>query len=88
MGNWKKSLKFHYVETLVFGEAVDRAIYPERIILGKFNNKIKIPKVLSRYIKKFYLIFTIIFNIQLNFPLPKKKSKIFSQSDMTIYTKI
>ena len=52
--NWKKSLKFHYVETLVFGEAVDRATYPERIILGKYNNNIKIPKVLSRYIKNFY----------------------------------
>ena len=52
--NWKKSLKFHYVETLVFGEAVDRALYPERIILGKHDNKTKLPKVLSHYIKKFF----------------------------------
>jgi UDPglucose 6-dehydrogenase len=52
--NWKRSLKFHYVETLVFGEAVDRALYPERIILGKQDNKTKLPSALSHYIKKFF----------------------------------
>jgi UDPglucose 6-dehydrogenase len=50
---WNKNLKFHYVETLVFGEAVNRALYPERIILGKANNKVNLPKTLSNYLKKF-----------------------------------
>lgn len=51
--NWKTSLKFHYVETLVFGQAINRAVYPERIILGKHDVNIKIPKFLSIYLKKF-----------------------------------
>ena len=51
--NWKTSLKFHYVETLVFGQAINRAVYPERIILGKHDTNIKIPKLLSIYLKKF-----------------------------------
>ena len=51
--NWHKSLKFHYVETLVFGQAINRAVYPERIILGKYDADIKIPKFLSTYLKKF-----------------------------------
>ena len=51
--NWKTSLKFHYVETLVFGQAINRAVYPERIILGKHDTNIKIPKFLSIYLKKF-----------------------------------
>jgi UDPglucose 6-dehydrogenase len=51
--NWKTSLKFHYVETLVFGQAINKAVYPERIILGKHDINIKIPKFLSIYLKKF-----------------------------------
>ena len=51
--NWNTNLKFHYVETLVFGKAIDRAIYPERIILGKHDTNIKIPKIFSDYLKKF-----------------------------------
>jgi UDPglucose 6-dehydrogenase len=51
--DWNKNLKFHYVETLVFGEAVNRALYPERIIIGKYNYDIKIPKALILYLKKF-----------------------------------
>jgi UDPglucose 6-dehydrogenase len=51
--NWNKNLKFHYVETLVFGEAVNRALYPERIILGKESIETKLPKTLGDYFKKF-----------------------------------
>jgi UDPglucose 6-dehydrogenase len=50
---WKKNFKFHYVETLIFGQAISRANYPERIILGKYDISIKIPKVLDDYLKKF-----------------------------------
>jgi UDPglucose 6-dehydrogenase len=51
--NWKKNFKFHYVETLIFGQAISRANYPERIILGKYDISTKIPKVLDDYLKKF-----------------------------------
>ena len=32
---WKKNKIYHFVETLVFGNAIKRAINPERIIVGK-----------------------------------------------------
>jgi UDPglucose 6-dehydrogenase len=50
---WNKNLKFHYVETLIFGRAISRATYPDRIILGKYDMGTKIPKVLNNYLKKF-----------------------------------
>lgn len=43
---WNKKKIFYQVETLIFGNAVDRAIDPERIIVG-CNNK--------KYFKKSYL---------------------------------
>ena len=45
---------FYQVETLIFGEAMSRALYPERIIIGKNNNS----DLLSNEIKKMYKIFT------------------------------
>jgi UDPglucose 6-dehydrogenase len=51
--NWQANLKFHYVETLIFGQAISRAVHPERIILGKNDKNIKIPKSLNIYLKKF-----------------------------------
>lgn len=36
--NWDKSKLFYQVETLIFGEAINRAEYPERIIIG-YNQK-------------------------------------------------
>ena len=34
---WYDSYKYHFIETLIFGNAIERAVYPERIILGKPN---------------------------------------------------
>ena len=46
---WNKSLLFHFVETLVFGDAINRAIKPERIILGKKHINHKVPNRLLNF---------------------------------------
>ncbi len=46
---WNKNLKFHYVETLIFGRAINRALFPERIIIGKDQENFKVPKVLINF---------------------------------------
>ena len=58
--NWNKKKLYYQVETLIFGKAVKRALYPERIIIGKnknnldksykfYLNRFKCPKVLMNY---------------------------------------
>ena len=47
------NLLYHYVETLIFGKAVDRAHKPERIIIGKFNKSQKINKIFGYYLSEF-----------------------------------
>jgi UDPglucose 6-dehydrogenase len=46
---WNKSLLFHFVETLVFGNAINRAIKPERIIVGKKHINHKVPNRLLNF---------------------------------------
>ena len=57
---WNKKKLYYQVETLIFGEAVKRALSPERIIIGKNNDrlnknykiyleKFKCPKILMNY---------------------------------------
>ena len=48
-----KTRLFYQVETLVFGRAVERALYPERIIIGCYNKNIPIKKKYLFYLKKF-----------------------------------
>ena len=50
---WNKSKLYYQVETLVFGSAIERALYPERIIVGKNDKKLKIPNNLSKYYNLF-----------------------------------
>lgn len=50
---WPEKYKYHYVETLVFGEAMNRAMNPERIIVGKDNSSQRIHKNLNYFLKKF-----------------------------------
>jgi UDPglucose 6-dehydrogenase len=50
---WNNLLKFHYVETLIFGQAIERAMNPERIIIGKCNHDLKIHKNLLTFLNKF-----------------------------------
>ena len=50
---YPSTLLYHYVETLIFGKAVDRANEPERIIIGKSNKSQKINKIFGDYLSKF-----------------------------------
>lgn len=51
---WNKEKLFYQVETLIFGNAVERALKPEQIILGKSKScKKKTINLLERFIKKF-----------------------------------
>jgi len=44
---WKNDKIYHFVETLVFGNAIKRATNPERIIIGKHRHDTKLDKVLK-----------------------------------------
>ena len=52
---YKKNFKniYYHVETLVFGEAFDRAMYPERIIIGKSNKNENIDPIFKKILIKF-----------------------------------
>lgn len=44
---------YYQVETLIFGDAISRALNPERIILGKENSSISLDKNLKQIYRKF-----------------------------------
>ena len=44
---------YHQVETLIFGKAFNRALYPERIIVGCKNKFNEISPIYLRYLKSF-----------------------------------
>ncbi len=47
-------LLLHYqVETLIFGRAMERALFPERIIVGCENPELPLPQVLSSFLTSF-----------------------------------
>lgn len=48
---WKKNKIYHFVETLVFGNAIKRAINPERIIVGKNSPNAIIDKEFKKILK-------------------------------------
>ncbi len=50
--NWPKDYLYYQVETLIFGNAFNRAMHPERIIVGASNNQI-ISKAYENFLKKF-----------------------------------
>lgn len=50
---YPSNLLYHYVETLIFGKAVDRAHKPERIIIGKSNKSQKINKTFVDYLSEY-----------------------------------
>jgi len=50
--NWPKNKLYYMVETLIMGNALKRALNPERIIIGS-NDKKKISKRLKKYLLKF-----------------------------------
>jgi len=50
---WNKKKLFYQVETLVFGNALKRALKPERIIIGSNDSSEKIDSKLKRFLNKF-----------------------------------
>jgi len=52
--NFPKSRLYYQVETLIFGKAINRALLPERIIIGCENKLTKINPVYMKYLKKFH----------------------------------
>jgi len=44
---------FYQVETLIFGQAVERALAPERVIVGCRDPKAALPEPYSTYLKAF-----------------------------------
>lgn len=48
---WKKV--FYQVETLIFGQAIDRALNPERFIVGCLDPEKELPKVLRNFLESF-----------------------------------
>ena len=51
--SWPKEQLFYQVETLIFGRAMERAQYPERIILGCADPGKPLKKALSDYLEAF-----------------------------------
>ncbi len=51
--DWPKSKLYYQVETLVFGKAVQRAMSPERIIVGKEKKNLKINSIYKKFLNKF-----------------------------------
>jgi UDPglucose 6-dehydrogenase len=51
---WERDSRFFYqVETLIFGRAVERALYPERLIIGKAAPGIKLPPAYRTFLEAF-----------------------------------
>ena len=50
---WPNNFKYHYVETLIFGDAINRALFPERVIIGKYKKNTKVNNNLLKFLKKF-----------------------------------
>tara|TARA_Y100001970_G_scaffold262446_1_gene346715 strand:+ start:12870 stop:14150 length:1281 start_codon:yes stop_codon:yes gene_type:complete len=50
---WPKDKLYYQVETLIFGKAIKRSLSPERIIVGKANEAVKINLKYMKFLKKF-----------------------------------
>ena len=50
---WPKDKLYYQVETLIFGKAIKRSLSPERIIVGKANETVKINLKYMKFLKKF-----------------------------------
>lgn len=48
-----KSRLFYQVETLIFGRAIERALYPERYIIGANDPKIELPEAYLKLLRSF-----------------------------------
>jgi len=51
--NWPKNQLYYQVETLIFGQALNRALYPERLIIGSNLKKTEIKKPYLKILNSF-----------------------------------
>jgi UDPglucose 6-dehydrogenase len=51
--DWNKNQLFYQVETLIFGQAFERALHPERLIIGIDNKKNKINQTYLKLLRSF-----------------------------------
>lgn len=51
--NYDNSKLYYQIETLIFGKGLERALKPERIIVGSSNKSYKINRIYFNYLKKF-----------------------------------
>jgi UDPglucose 6-dehydrogenase len=50
---WPETQRFYQVETLVFGTAIERALHPERFIVGSAHPEIPLPAPLLSFLQSF-----------------------------------
>jgi len=83
--NWSKKNLYYQVETLVFGNAIERAINPERLIIGSSDSKIH-DKNYYIFLKKFKC--PIIINNYETAELTKISINMFLVSSITLSNSI
>ena len=84
--NWPKNKLYYHVETLIFGKALDRALNPERIIIGCHDKNKKLPVKFQNYINLFNTKL-ILMNYQ-SAELTKISINLFLISSISITNKI
>lgn len=84
--NWSKNKLFYHIETLIFGKALDRALNPERIIIGCHDKNKKLPVKFQKYIN-FFETKLILMNYQ-SAELTKISINLFLISSISITNKI
>ena len=50
---WPSEQLFYHVETLIFGRAIERTLYPERFIIGCADPKEPLPKLFLQYLSQY-----------------------------------
>ena len=50
---WEKNNLYYHVETLIFGDALNRVLNPERIIIGCNDKRTNLPLIYLKYLKLF-----------------------------------
>ena len=53
LSNDRELQLFYQVETLIFGRAVERALHPERIIVGCLDESVPLPSEYRQFLDRF-----------------------------------
>ena len=51
--NWPKKQLFYQVETLIYGSAIERALNPDRLIIGCSNPNEKLDNKLNNFLRSY-----------------------------------